>query len=318
MIRGRIHSQLAGIWLLVVFIGYVAGCAGLRQMEMPVLPGDIPPAHELEGVPFFPQKEFQCGPAALAMAINWSGLPIRPDDLVDQVYTPSRKGSLQVAMLAAARRCGRLAYEMSTPDSVFPEIAAGHPVVILQNLGLSWIPVWHYAVVIGYDKARQEVILRSGTTPRKVMPFGVFEKTWKRSNHWGIIILDPTRLPAVPEEGKYLAATLGLEKAQQFQAAVTGYNTALKKWPNSLAAQMGKGNSYYALGDLRNSERAFKEAVRLHPDSGSAFNNLAQVLLEQGRLREARQAARRAVSIGGPLQSVYQDTLMEIESQMSE
>ena len=79
---------------------------------------------------------------------------------------------------------------------------------------------------------------------------------------------------------------------------------------------MGKGNSYYALGDLRSSERAFKEAIRLHPNSGSAYNNLAQVLLEQGRHREAREAARRAGSLGGPLQAVYQDTLTEIESQM--
>jgi tetratricopeptide (TPR) repeat protein len=318
MIRSRIYLHLGGIRLLACFfIGLATGCAGFRQLEMPPLPENLPSAYELEAVPFFPQEAYQCGPAALAMAINWSGLPVQPDDLADQVYTPSRKGSLQVAIIAAARRQGRLAYEISALESLFPEIAAGYPVIILQNLGLSWIPVWHYAVVIGYDQAQESVILRSGTTPRKVMPFDVFEKTWKRSNYWGITILKPTQLPALPEEKKYLAATLGLEKARQFQAAVSGYSTALTKWPRSLAAQMGKGNSYYALGNLRRSERAFKEAVRSHPNSGSAYNNLAQVLLEQGRHREAREAARRAVSLGGPLQAVYQDTLKEIESQMS-
>jgi tetratricopeptide (TPR) repeat protein len=283
---------------------------------MPPLPENLPSAHELEAVLFFPQKDYQCGPAALAMAINWSGLPVQPDDIVDQVYTPSRKGSLQIAMIAAARRHGRLAYEISELSSLFPEIAAGYPVIILQNLGLSWIPVWHYAVVIGYDETEESIILRSGTTSRKVMPFGVFEKTWKRSNYWGITILKPTQLPALPVEKKYLAATLGLEKARQFQAAVTGYSTALTKWPRSLAAQMGQGNSYYALGDLSSSEHAFKEAVRSHPNSGSAYNNLAQVLLELGRHREAHEAARRAVSLGGPLKALYQETLTEIESQM--
>lgn len=319
MTFSRIYLQFGGIWLLFgMFISILTGCAGFRHMEMPLLPENVPPSYELEAVPFFPQEDYQCGPAALAMAITWSGLPLDPGDLVDEVYTPSRKGSLQVAIIAAARRHGRLAYEISDLGSLFPEIAAGHPVIILQNLGLSWFPVWHYAVVIGYDATREKVILRSGTTPRKIMPFGVFEKTWNRSNYWGVIILEPTRLPALASEKSYLAAVLGLEKARQFQAAVTGYRSALTKWPQSLAARMGLGNSYYALGDLKNSEVVFKETIRLHPDAGSAYNNFAQVLMERGRYQQAREAARTAVSLGGPLQAVYQETLKEIESQMSQ
>jgi tetratricopeptide (TPR) repeat protein len=76
---------------------------------------------------------------------------------------------------------------------------------------------------------------------------------------------------------------------------------------------MGLGNSYYAIGDLANSEHAFREAVRLHPQAGPAYNNLAQVLLEQGRNNEALAAARKAVSIGGPLKTAYEKTLREIE-----
>ena len=45
------------------------------------------------------------------MAISWSGLPVRPEDLVEEVYTPSHKGSLQVAMIATTRRHDRLVYE---------------------------------------------------------------------------------------------------------------------------------------------------------------------------------------------------------------
>jgi len=132
-------------------------------------------------------------------------------------------------------------------------------------------------VVVGYDAAQEHVILRSGTTSRKVMPFGVFEKTWARSNYWGIIILQPTKLPALAKEKTYLSAVLGLEKAHPFQAAVSGYRTALTRWPQSLAARMGMGNSYYALGDFMNAEHAFKEIIRLHPRAGEAYNNLAQI-----------------------------------------
>jgi tetratricopeptide (TPR) repeat protein len=287
-------------------------------MEMPAIPESLPARRELAAVPFFPQEKYQCGPASLAMAIAWSGMPLRPEDLVDEVYTPARRGSLQVAVVAAARRHGRIAYQISDLASIFPEIAAGNPVLILQNLGVSWFPLWHYAVVIGYDADDGTVILRSGTTARKVMAFGVFEKTWARSNYWGILILRPTELPALPEELNYVAAVAGLERARQYRAAVSGYQSAVSRWPESLPARMGLGNSHYALGQFKEAEKAFREIIRLHPDEGSAYNNLAQVLLEQGRLREALASATKAVSLGGPLQAVYQQTLREIESKMSQ
>jgi tetratricopeptide (TPR) repeat protein len=311
----RIYFHMHGILLLIgFFVSLLGGCAGFRQLEMPPLPENAPPSHELAAVPFFPQEAYQCGPAALAMALSSSGLPVIPGDLVDEVYTPSRKGSLQMAMIGATRRHGRLAYEITDLDSIFPEIAAGHPVVILQNLGLSWYPVWHYAVAIGYDATVGNVILRSGVTPRKLMPFGVFEKTWARSNYWGLLVLQPTQLPATAKEETYLAAVLGLEKARQFQASISGYTTAIIRWPQSFPARMGLGNSYYAIGDLKSSERAFRETIRLHPNAGSAYNNLAQVLLEQGRYHEALGAARKALSLGGPLEATYEETLREIKS----
>ena len=306
-------QSVGGILVLVFLLSLVTGCASLRQVEMPPLPEKLPLSHEITAVPFFPQEEYQCGPAALAMAISWSGMPIRPEDLVEEVYTPARKGSLQMAMIAAARRHGRIAYQISELESLLPEIATGNPIVILQNLGTSWLPVWHYAVVVGYDTPREHVILRSGTTSRKVMPFGVFEKTWARSNYWGIIILPSTQMPALATEKTYLSAVLGLEKAQQYQAAASGYRTALKRWPLSLAARMGLGNSYYALGDIANSENVFKDTIRLHPRAGSAYNNLAHLLMEQERYPEAWEMARKAVLLGGPLQAVFQQTLKKIE-----
>ena len=141
MVRSRIYLHLGSAALLLGFVlSLLTGCASFRQIEMPPLPDNLPASHELTAVPFFPQKEYQCVPAALAIAISWSGLPARPEDLVEEACTPSRKGSLQVAMIATARRHGRLAYEISDLESLFPEIAAGHPVIILQNLGFSWFP----------------------------------------------------------------------------------------------------------------------------------------------------------------------------------
>jgi tetratricopeptide (TPR) repeat protein len=75
---------------------------------------------------------------------------------------------------------------------------------------------------------------------------------------------------------------------------------------------MGRGNSAYALHDLATAEAAFRDATVDHPDAAAAFNNLAQVLAERGKLTEALPTAEHAVSLGGPLLATAQATLAEI------
>jgi len=305
--------QFYCIVLLCFTFVLFSSCAGLNKSAMMEEAGNVPPRVEIETIPFYSQKAYQCGPAALAMVLNWSGLPISPEDLTTEVFTPERKGSLQSAMVSAIRRNGRIAYVFTGLSDLFAEVAAGHPVIILQNLGLSWYPVWHYAVVVGYDLSEKYFILRSGNIRRKLMSFQIFEKTWARGNYWGLLILQSNQLPVTVKEDLFLKALLGLEEARQFRAAIDGYHTALTQWPNNLTALIGIGNCYYALGELEYAEQVLSKAIRLHPTSGPAFNNLAQIFFEQGRKQEALTAAKKAVSLGGPMSSVYQKTLDEIE-----
>ncbi|HSN23847.1 MAG TPA: tetratricopeptide repeat protein, partial [Methylomicrobium sp.] len=149
---------------------------------------------------------------------------------------------------------------------------------------------------------------------RKRTPLRLFENTWARAEDWGLLVLNPGELPATAAEGKFVEAVIGLEKAKQFAAAVEGYRTALIHWPDNLAAMMGLGNSYYALGNMKNSEAAFRRATEAHPREGAAFNNLAHVLLEQGRREDALTAAQKAVALGGPHQGLFQKTLEEIQA----
>ncbi len=311
VIKKIIHHDLRCMVLMALVL---SGCAGLQRGDWPQGLAGIPAQREIASVPFFAQEEYQCGPAALAMVLAWSGLAVEPAELTEKVYTASLKGSLQPAMIAGARRSGRLAYVISGTESLIREIAAGHPVIVLQNLGLSWIPVWHYAVAIGYDTPADELILHSGTAARKRTPLRLFENTWARAEDWGLLVLKPAELPATAVEGRFVEAVLGLEKAKQPAAAVDGYRAALNRWPENLAAVMGLGNSYYALGDLKNSEAAFRGAVALHPVSGAAWNNLADVLLRQGQKSEALDAARKAIVLGGPGQESFQKTLEEIQA----
>jgi tetratricopeptide (TPR) repeat protein len=218
-------------------------------------------------------------------------------------------------MISAARRHGRIAYPISGPEAMLGEVTAGHPVVVLQNLGLSWIPRWHYAVVIGYDLNAGFVILHSGVSPRRHLSLRVFENTWARSDHWALLVLPPNDLPVTATGEAFVLAALGLEKAGQLQAAVEAYETALERWPDSLGALMGLGNSYYALGNKESAEKAFRLATRRFPTNGAAFNNLAQVLWERQKHGAALKAARKAVALGGPLVRTYRETLEHIQAE---
>jgi hypothetical protein len=275
---------------------------------------DIPPRVDLAGVPFFLQVDHYCGPSSLAMVLQAAGVDVTPEALVSQVFLPGRKGSLQVEMLAAARRHGLVAYEVEPRvTDLLRELAAGTPAIVLENYGpFSWFPVWHYSVVVGYDLPELQVIRRSGTRARITTPLTIFEKIWKEEKYWAMVAIPPDRVPATASEARYTAAVIALEQSGQTRTAFTAYATLLKRWPGSLAGKMGRGNAAYALHDLATAEAAFRDAAHDHPDAAAAFNNLAQVLAERGKLTEALPAAEQAVSLGGPALETAQATLAEI------
>jgi len=316
------HSFKARLTAGFVFLAGVllSGCSLIAPQTYALKeqrPTDLPPRVELTEVPFFPQEDYYCGPAALAMVLDAGGLKIKPDDLVDQVYLPGRKGSLQVEMLAAARRRGFVAYELAPQlKDLLAELAAGTPAIVLENFGVSWHPVWHYSVVVGYDLDQLEVIRRSGTRARLPTPMPVFEKIWKEEKYWAMIAVPPDRVPASADENRYAAAVVALEQGGQTRNALTAYNALLKRWPTSLVGQMGRGNSAYALHDLDTAETAFRQATVDHPDAAAAYNNLANVLGERGKLDEALAAATRAVELGGPQLADAQATLDEIREKI--
>jgi tetratricopeptide (TPR) repeat protein len=308
-------------FLVGVFLLCLAACATPPHTRL-VLgspPPSLPRHTELSDVPFFAQDAFQCGPASLAMSLNAAGIAVTPETLKPELYLPDRHGSLQVEMLAATRRQGATAYQLAPELSdMLREIAAGTPVVVLQNLGFSWYPVWHYAVAIGYDLNNAEIILRSGPEQRQTLPMKTFEYTWARSGYWAMVALPPGKIPETAEENSFIAAVSALEKIGDPERVQGTYIAARDRWPGNLSAQIGVGNTAYRLHDLGRAEAAFRQAAHDHPDSVAALNNLAQTLADQARYQEALDAARRAVSLGGPLAQVAQETLADIEHRMSD
>jgi tetratricopeptide (TPR) repeat protein len=302
------------IFLAAVICLLSAGCAGT-----PFTAHDMTPNRdviEVEGVPAFKQAENQCGPAALASMLVWSGVDVTPSDLSEKVYDPESKGSLQISLIAAARRHGRVAYEINGMDALLSELSAGNPVLVLVNQGALWWPFYHYAVVCGYDPVDMQVILAAGNEHRERMRSSRFQQIWNRADAWGLLVLPPQTLPATADETKWIEAVYGLELVGRHEEALSGYSAALEQWPHALGAMMGRANTLYALGRLESAGETLMQAAAMHPDSGPVFNNLAHVMLEMGQFDAALEAAARAVDIGGPHMPAYLRTFENVRSAM--
>jgi len=307
----RSTPAAAGVFISAAVL--LAGCAAplvSAIVERP--PPGLAASAEIATVPFFPQEDYQCGPAALAMVLRDAGSQATPESLVPQVYLPGRKGSLQAELLAGARRHGLVAYEVAPRlEALLREIDGGTPVLVLQNLALDWVPKWHYAVAIGYDLDGRSIVLRSGVTRRLAMSLDTFERTWARSGHWAMVALPAGRVAHSASELPYLAAVAALERVAP-AAAGRAYEAALARWPDSVTAELGLGNARYAMRDLAGAAAAYRRATLRHPASADAWNNLAQALIESGGREQALAAAQRAVALGGPRLDRYRETLEQI------
>ena len=272
-------------------------------------------AIELDETPFHPQTKYMCGPSALATVFHRSGLEISSEKLAEQVYVPRRRGSLQIEMVAATRRHDRLAVLVDgNLQAILDELKLDRPVLVLQNLGLKRFPVWHYAVVIGYDPDDDSFILRSGTTKRLVIRRSRFARTWARAERWAIVVLKPGELPQSQDATTYVNAVVGLESTGRLHAAFRAYQAGLTRWPSNNLLLFGYGNTLYELEEIELAAKAYQDLLVVSPEYLPALNNLAQVLGELGCRREALALVDRASQ---PVDSSFRGILAETRRSIS-
>lgn len=272
----------------------------------------LPASVELDDTPFFPQARYQCGPAALATILKASGIETTPDELIPYVYLPKRQGSLQPDMIATSRRFNRLPYEVDgNLTTVLTEIANGQPVLVLQNLGLSWYPQWHYAVIVGYDLNQQTITLRSGKERRHVMPIDTFEKTWARAGHWAITTLKPDELPVTADASGYLRLVHDIETLHP-ELAVTAYQTAITQWQDEPLLWLALGNLYYQQKQFQKSVDVFSEGLAYHPQQVQLWNNYAYGLRARGCHAASLSAIQCAIQIN-PADPALRQSLAELQ-----
>lgn len=226
-----------------------------------------------------------------------SGADVTLEDLVDRVYLPGREGSLQVEMLAATRTSGRIPYRLDgSVSALLAELHQGHPVVVLQNLGIAAVPRWHYAVVIGFDPEDDKVILRSGTDARRLTSLRTFLHTWRRSDYWAIVTLRPDEMPANVDRKRYLAAIASMENAGRLDESAIAWQTALSRWPDDTVALFGAANTSYLRQDYEGASNFYRRLLSIDGSMVVARNNLALALANQGLIDEALVEIDRAIA----------------------
>ena len=297
----RAHRLLVPATLLLA-----AGCAINPKVDLAGLQGVEPPVVALDA-PFFPQTENQCGPAALATVLTAAGAATHPAELSAQVYLPGREGSLQVELLAATRRHGRIPFQLDPEvDALVAEVTHGRPVLVLQNLRTRSLPAWHYAVLVGYDTQRNALQLNSGADEGLWVEAPTFLRTWDWAGHWAVIALQPGQLPAALDGAaggaatgatvdRYLRAIADFEAVAGTEAASPAWQGAATRWPGHRWPALALGNRAYESGELESAARWYQRGLAASPQDPALANNLASVLGEAGCARAGEALLRPVV-----------------------
>jgi hypothetical protein len=288
----------------------ISGCASISPAAEDLLarwPAGRPSPLELDAVAFRPQVERDhCGPSALATVLAGFESAPDPDSLSPELFVPGRAGTFQSEMLAAARRHGAVALRLPTTlDGLIEALVEGYAPVVLLNLGLQIAPRWHYAVVVGLDPSRREVVMRSGSERRMLMPLATFEHTWARGGNWAFVVARPGVLPSVVARDVAVEATLAFSRVAlnqnppQPQASIAAWSVLLARWPEDLTAVIGLAEVLMLRGQPadRLQARALLEQAARKSDRAVVWNNLADVLRQLGEMDAASAAISQALRV---------------------
>lgn len=275
--------------VLVLSLSLLTGaCASVGRQTKAIVakPPAVPPRQHLS-VPFIKQTNKNCGPATLTMALRAEGLTADLGQVSREIFVKEKQGTLPMDMVAASRRHGAMAVQVHSLEGILKEVAAGRPVLTLENLGLSWYPKWHYSLVVGYDLPKQNLLLHSGANAFEPKTLNYFEHSWTLADTWAVVLIRPGELAASANEVDHLQAALGLELAERPEDAKLAYQAILKRWPQSLGAHIGLANMAYQNKDLNMTMHLLRTATELHPESQAAKHNLSVAEKEWRKKRKS-------------------------------
>ncbi len=145
--------------------------------------------HFIDNVPFFPQSEYMCGPAAMASVVGYWGRHEDMSDVAKSVYLEKLKGTLPIDLLIYARERGfDAAYYRGSLDDLRKKISQKTPLILFLNLGYDFYPVGHYIVVTGYSDRFRAVVAHSGTESEEVFTYDELLRDWGKTDFSTLLI----------------------------------------------------------------------------------------------------------------------------------
>ena len=172
------------LYICCILFAFASGCTTVSPVPGGQKENDT---HIIRNMPFYPQEDFQCGPASLAAVLNYWGISVTPEQVAQDVYSNSAKGTLNIDMLLYARSRGLAASQYSgTLDDLREKIDSGRPLIVLVDYGFSIVQVNHFMVVVGYSE--RGVIANSGRDEMKFIPVEDFLNTWEKTRFWTLLI----------------------------------------------------------------------------------------------------------------------------------
>lgn len=208
----RVFSRML---LVVGCVAGLAGCAGSVSLEVKRLPERV----ELSGT-FYRGDANQSGPQVLASMLAQQGVMITPGLLEKPLHLPGAEAQLQQNMQNVAREYGMVVYPLDDNlPALLTQVAAGYPVMVRFTEGSAFWAGPRYAILSGYNRQKQTVLLRAGMNRRLLMSFSSFESSFKNAGGWAVLIQKPNQIPAKVDEQRWLKAASDLGQAGQEQAA---------------------------------------------------------------------------------------------------
>lgn len=213
-----IRHYAAGLPLLFTLCISLAGCGGPTALQQSLR--QMPERVELTGVPAFPERAYFGAPSALSSLLVYQGVDTSPGAVSKQLKLPQQEAQLEQNIQAQVNANGLLVYPLQ-PNlaDLLKQVAAGYPVMLRFNEGLGWINMPLYALLIGYDRQNQTLLLRAGNSRRWETSFSSFESSWASSGSWAVLALAPLQLPAEVDSQRWLQAADELQRAGQLAAA---------------------------------------------------------------------------------------------------
>lgn len=244
-----------------------------------------------------------------------------------QFISISRASSAVVALMLVVAGCGTDEETSSNTSTSTREVAQTTPVVDTAP------PVTEVAVTpqpptdVTYEQS--ETAFLEGRYDEAVVLFTAYTER-RESNPWGHYMLGMSawksgrhetaeqafkravELDSTLVKGYLNLARVLIESSRPTEALAT-LDRALATGGESSAAYRLKGRAYHTLGQSADAIAAYQQAIGIDHDDAWSMNNLAFILIEEGRYEEALPALARATELRKDVPLFFNNLGMALE-----